>query len=408
MNYAPVSVLTVLLAQDGKLLSVGKLALRDRKIWFQYDASFLSKGLELSPYKLPLKAEVVTCEDGIFDGLFGLFNDSLPDGWGRLLLDRHMRSLGIASENLTPLDRLAYVGQHGMGALVYQPDHGSGIRRSNKVLDLEKLAEESRKVLDGAPKQVIEELLSLNGSSGGARPKVMVGVSPDKKHIIHGVDDVPTGHEHWIIKFTSSSDPDDNGAIEYAYSLMAKAAGINMPETHLFPTSKKGGYFGVKRFDRSGNSRLHVHTVSGFLHASHRSPTLDYEDIMKTALVFTKSMTETEAFFRLAVFNVLSHNRDDHAKNFSFLMGTNGAWHAAPAYDLIFSSGPAGEHSTMVMGEGKDPTRKHLQQLGKKFDIKKTDEIIDQVSAAVSRWKEFANTASVTKESRDLIGKNIS
>jgi serine/threonine-protein kinase HipA len=251
------------------------------------------------------------------------------------------------------------------------------------------------------------ELLSLNGSSAGARPKVMVGVSKNKNEIIHGVDDVPIGYDHWLIKFTSSTDPEDNGVIEYAYSLMAKSVGIYMPETYLFPALKGAGYFGVQRFDRKGNDKIHIHTVSGLLHADHRLPALDYEDILKTAMVLTKSMPEVEAVFRLAVFNILTHNRDDHSKNFAFLMESDGAWTAAPAYDLTFSSGPAGEHSTTVMGEGKSPSRKHLQQLGKKMGIKKTDDIIDQVVAAVSRWKEFADEAGVKKSSRDLINKTI-
>ncbi len=406
MKYTPATVLKVILSQGGERLPVGRLALKDRRVWFQYDASFLARGLELSPFKLPLKPEVVVCEDRIFDGLFGLFNDSLPDGWGRLLLDRHMRGFGIAPENLTVLDRLAYVGKRGMGALLYEPDHGSE-KHAADALDLDRLAQESREVLDGAPKKVIEELLALNGSSAGARPKIMVGVSKDKKSLVHGVDDLAKGYEHWLVKFTSSADPDDNGAIEYAYSLMSRAAGIDMPETHLFPASKGAGYFGVRRFDRRGNDRIHVHTVSGLLHADHRMPSLDYESILKAALVLTKSMPEVEAFFRLAVFNVLTHNRDDHAKNFSFVMEADGVWHAAPAYDLIFSAGPAGEHSTTVMGEGKNPERKHLQALGRKFDIKKADDIIDHVAAAVSRWREFADAAGVTKSSRDLIAGNI-
>lgn len=403
MKHIPaVTALNVSLAE----MPIGKLALHDRRVWFQYDTAFLSKRLELSPFKLPLRSEVITCEDRVFDGLFGLFNDSLPDGWGRLLLDRHMRSLGIAPENLTTLDRLACVGQHGMGALIYKPDHSID-KISSKALDLDRLAEKSRAVLDGTSKTVIDELLSLNGSSAGARPKIMVGVSKDKKHIIHGVDNIPDGYDHWIIKFTSSTDPNDNGAIEYAYSLMARAAGIDMPETHLFPAAKGPGYFGVKRFDRNGNNRIHVHTVSGLLHTDHRLPLLDYESILKTTMVLTKSMPEVEAFFRLAAFNVFSRNRDDHAKNFSFLMNPNGIWHTAPAYDLTFSSGPGGEHSTTIMGEGKNPGQSHLQMLGKKLGIKKTDDIINQVQEAISHWKKFASIANVIKGSRDLIAKNI-
>lgn len=293
-----------------------------------------------------------------------------------------------------------------MGALTYEPDQ-SIVKTSSHFLQLTHLAEESHAVLNGASEKVIEELLALNGSSAGAHPKILVGVSKNKREIIHGVDDIKSDYEHWIVKFTSSTDLKDNGAIEYAYSLMARAGGINMPETYLFQAENGGGYFGVKRFDRRGNDRMHVHSLSGLLHADHRLPSLDYEEILRATLILTKSMPEAQNFFRLAAFNVFTHNRDDHAKNFAYLMDRDGTWRTAPAYDLTFSSGPGGEHSTTVMGEGRNPNRKHLQRLGKKMNIKKTDEIIDQVADAVSRWQEFAEQAGVTKESRDLIRKNL-
>lgn len=402
MSYTPITALSVFLHD----MLVGRLALSGRRVWFQYDAAFLSKGLELSPFKLPLKPDVIVNEDYVFEGLFGLFNDSLPDGWGRLLLDRYVRNLGITSETLTVLDRLACVGQNGMGALTYKPDH-SPDNSGRGQLDLDQLASESRAVLDGAAENVIEELLALNGSSSGARPKIMAAVSKDKKHIVHGTGASPAGHEHWLIKFTSSSDPEDNGAIEYAYSLMAKAAGLVMPETYLFPANKGAGYFGVKRFDRDGKRRMHMHTVSGLLHADYRAPSLDYASILALAMVLTRSSPDVEELFRLAVFNVFARNRDDHAKNFSFLMDNDGTWHTAPAYDLTFSSGPMGEHSTTIMGEGKNPGRSHLQTLGKKFGLKQADEIIEQTLSAIARWDEFANMAGVSRQSKKLIKKNI-
>ncbi len=406
MNFTPTNSLNVLLSNDGKQLPVGKLALRERQVWFQYDSSFLSSGIQLSPFHLPLKPGVVRGDPKIFDGLFGVFNDSLPDGWGMLLLDRHMTTLGIHHDSLTVLDRLACVGHKGMGALAYEPDYGTE-EHSSEALNLDRLAQESREVLDGNSKAVFEELLSLNGSSQGARPKVMVGVQKDMKGVIHGTDELPKDYEHWLVKFTSSNDPEDSGAIEYAYSLIAKKAGINMPETYLFPAKKGAGYFGVKRFDRDGNKRLHVHTVSGLLHADHRLPSLDYKNILKAGMALTKSMPEVEALFRLAVFNVLAHNRDDHGKNFSFLMQPDGTWQAAPAYDLIFSSGPAGEHSTTVMGEGKAPAVDHLRRLAKEFDIKKTEDIIEQVSSSLADWEKFAIEAGVSPASRNRIAKTI-
>lgn len=402
MSYKPIYSLSVFYEDS----LIGKLALKDRRTWFQYDVAFLRKGIELSPFKLPLRPEVVPCNDRVFDGLFGLFNDSLPDGWGRLLLDRHVRSLGIPPENLTVLDRLAHVGTHSVGALIYKPDHPHD-HLAYDHLNLDRLASESQAVLAGESQAVIEELMALGGSPAGARPKILAGVNKSKTHIIHGTDNIADDYEHWIIKFNSNLDPDDNGAIEYAYSLMARAAGVNIPETHLFPSIKGGGYFGIKRFDRHGNKRIHVHTVSGLLHADHRMPSMDYENILKASIALTKSMPDAEAFFRLAAFNIFARNRDDHVKNFSFLMDDKGTWHVAPAYDLTFSSGPGGEHSTTIMGEGKNPGYTHLLALGRKLNIKKAGDIIDQVHAAISRWNEFSDIAGVSKESQKLIQNNI-
>lgn len=406
MSFIPVTLLTVLLDISAQPVPVGRLALKDRRIYFEYDRAFLERRLELSPFSLPLKAGVFSSQESAFEGLFGLFNDSLPDGWGRLLLDRQLRQRGIAPERLSALDRLAHVGRHGMGALCYEPDHSEGELPAS-ALKLDMLARESAAVLVGKASEVLGELLALNGSSAGARPKVMVAVNADKKRIISGLANVPDDMEPWIIKFAASLDARDTGPIEYAYSLMAKEAGLNMPETHLFPAAEEHGYFGVRRFDRQAGQRLHMHTVSGLLHADHRLPSLDYETILKATLHLTRSMPEVEAMFRLAVFNVLTHNRDDHAKNFAFLMDRNGTWRVAPVYDLTFSSGPGGEHCTTIMGEGRNPGISHLTALAEKMGLSHAGEIIEKVRDTVSRWKAFAKEAGVSKESMNVIDKTI-
>ena len=304
-----------------------------------------------------------------FDGLFGVFNDSLPDGWGRLLLDRAVESLGIPRQQLTPLDRLAYVGTSGMGALSYEPDL-SKARREPSVLKLEKVAREAAAVFEGEQGAVIEELLRLNGGSAGARPKVVVQVSADKRAIMHGPDALSPGYAHWMIKFPAPQDDASGGAVEYAYSLMAREAGLVMPETHLF-TAARRRYFGIRRFDRDGDRRIHMHSLSGLLHADHRAPSVDYDGLLAATQVLTKDATETARAFRLACFNVLAHNRDDHAKNVSFLLDDATAqWTLAPAYDLTFSFGPGGEQSMLVMGEGRAPGVDHLRALAKKHGLK--------------------------------------
>lgn len=405
MNHRPSILLNVFL--DGQQRrKIGRLAAQGRRILFEYDPAFLATGLQISPFKLPTRSGVMIDDDEIFDGLFGVFNDSLPDGWGRLLLDRAVERLGIARQELTPLDRLAHVGQLGMGALSYEPDL-SNSDRAPVVLELDVIARDAATVLKGEEGVVIERLLKLNGASAGARPKVVAQISADRKRIIHGPATLPDGYAHWMIKFPSAQDDAAAGATEYAYSLMARAAGVAMPDTHLF-TAKKKRYFGIKRFDRDNDRRVHMHSLSGLLHADHRMSSLDYDALLKATQILTKDATEVERAFRLACFNVLARNRDDHAKNVSFLLyDATGQWALAPAYDLTFSSGPGGEQSMTVMGEGREPSAGHLSALAKKHDLKHGAAIIAEVSAAVADWSKHADAAGLTKKAAKLIGDLI-
>jgi serine/threonine-protein kinase HipA len=405
MAYKPTELLTVYLDAGNQRLKVGRLALKDRQILFEYDAAFIASGIEISPIKLPLTPGVSIADTAMYDGLFGVFNDSLPDGWGRLLLDRTVERHGIHRRQLNPLDRLAYVGRHGMGALSYEPERGEP-DAVDAPLALDKLAEESAIVLTGENEEVFEDLLRLNGSSGGARPKIVAQVSADKKNIVHGQQRLQPGFTHWMIKFPSSQDVRDVGAIEYAYSLMARDAGISMPETHLFRT-KKNKYFGTKRFDREGDARIHMHSLGGLIHADHRTPSLDYDTVLRVTLGLTKNILEAEKVYALACFNVLAHNRDDHAKNFSFLLNANREWIFAPAYDLVFSYGPGGEQSMLVMGEGKNPGIAELQALGKKHGLKNAQDILLRVQEAVTSWPRYAEESSVSAKSTKDIGSKI-
>ena len=386
---------------------VGRLAIRDGIIYFQYDEEFLRTNLEISPIRLPLQRDVIELPGDPFEGLAGVFNDSLPDGWGRLLFDRLLRPEGISPSDISQLDRLAYVGLHGMGALIYEPDQSPD--RSYEMIDLDLLATQTEDVLQGDSEEVIAELLALNGSSAGARPKALIGVDTERKNISYGANLLNDGFEPWMVKFPNSLDGKDAGAIEYIYALIAVDAGIKMPEVHLFPSKKGSGYFAVKRFDREGNKRLHMHTVSGLIHSNFRFPSLDYEDLLSLTGVLTKDIREVEKMFRLAVFNVMAHNRDDHAKNFSFLMNEFGEWKLLPAYDLTFSSGPGGEQSTMIMGEGRNITVKHLTKLGKEAKLSKEfiENVIEQTISALSKWSSLSKDFGVSKSNRELITKLI-
>ncbi len=400
--------ITLLRVEMGAHL-VGRLAWRDRVAYFEYDRAFLATRLEPSPFRLRLAPGVVEGPSGVFARLHGLFNDSLPDGWGRLLTDRKLREVGIQSGALTPLDRLAWVGVHGMGALVYRPEHPALATGADGTVDLDRLADESRLVLADDPKAVLDELLRVGGSPQGARPKALVGCSPDGSRLVHGVDDLPDGHEHWIVKFRAPGDPVDAGAIEHAYAEMAREAGIAMPPTRLFPAAKGPGYFGIKRFDRVGNRRVHMHTISGLLNIDHTLPSLGYDGLLKATRSLTRRQSEVEQMFTRMVFNVVAHNRDDHTKNHSFLMADDGTWSASPAYDVTLSSGPGGEHALDVAREGRNPGTAHILSVAKEVGVRQETALacIDRVRFAVNRWPEFASFSGVSDEMIDDIDRRL-
>nr|WP_294518886.1 type II toxin-antitoxin system HipA family toxin [uncultured Rhodopila sp.] len=403
-----INALRVELAVTAEPLTVGRLAARDRVIYFEYDRAFLATKLELSPFRLPLAPGVFEGPETVFDRLHGLFNDSLPDGWGRLLMDRKLSQSGIPSGQLTPLDRLAWVGRHGMGALTYYPEHPERADAKGAI-DLDRLAEQSRLVLEDNPKAVLDELLKAGGSPHGARPKALVGVSAGGESLIHGVDDLPDDYEHWIVKFRAASDPADAGAVENAYAGMAREAGIDMPPTRLFPAKKGPGYFGIKRFDRIGNRRVHMQTISGLLNLDHTLPSLGYSGLLKAARMLTRRQAEVDRLFARMVFNVLAHNRDDHTKNHSFLMAGGGQWSASPAYDVTFASGPGGEHALDVGGEGRSPGPDHIRAVARDAGVtdRKAAAVIARVKAAIDRWPAFASGYGVSKKMAAAIDRTL-
>lgn len=328
---------------------VVRLAIRDRQIYFEYDRTFIEGGLEISPLRLPLKPGVSNFDYHLFEGLPGVFNDSLPDGWGRLLFDRFSRSYGVLPADITPLARLAHVGSHTLGALVFEPDYCADDTQNE--INLDSLAAQAQEVLNGGSDNVLAKLIALNGFSAGEKPKALIGVNNKRNHIIPGVHDLPQSYTPWIVKFPNNQDGLDAGAIEYVYALMAKEAGIAMPDVHLFPAHNKvQATLAIKRFDREGKKRYHMHTACGLLHSDFRTPSLDYEDLIALTGMLTRNVREVEKMYKLAVFNVLAHNRDDHAKNFSLLMDRDGQWRLSPTYDLTFSSGLRGEQ-----GYGRKP-----------------------------------------------------
>ena len=285
-------------------ISVGRLASRDHKIYFEYDEQFLAKRIEISPIKLPLESGLKSFDPYLFEGLPGVFNDSLPDGWGRLLLDRLLKSQNILPKEYTPMDRLAHVGRNGLGVLVYEPDHSP--ENINHAINLDALAQQTQSVLADDAESALEELVALNGSSTGARPKALVGINNLKTQIIHHSQGLPEDYEHWIVKFANSTDGSDAGVIEYVYSFMAKRQGYDARNSFVL-SGERAGYFATQRFDRNGNKRLHMHTARGLLHSDFRTPILDYENLISLTGALTRDAREVEKMFRLAVFNTCFH-----------------------------------------------------------------------------------------------------
>jgi serine/threonine-protein kinase HipA len=329
--------------------TVGRIALTPEKLCaFEYDTDFLKNGQSVSPFYLPLRPGVYIARRDPFMDNFGVFNDSLPDGWGNLLLDRYLNSQNINPSSLTVLDRLSLAGSSGYGALEYKPEHSFTLVNGNPELDF--LASEAEKILSHSDNGTSLDLLfKFGGSSGGARPKVSINLEG----------------EEWLIKFKSTFDPQNVGQIEYHYSRLAKECGIDMPETRLF----EGKYFGVKRFDREGQRKIHMLSAAALLHADYRLPSLDYQGLLTACLKLTGTIEEVYKLFRIMVFNVLIKNRDDHARNFSFLL-KDGQWKLSPAYDLLPSHGFNGFHTTTVAGKG-DPKYEDMLHVAVSVGLKK-------------------------------------
>lgn len=398
--------LNVHLHLQGEIIEVGELVQSNRRYYFKYYPDFIARELPVSPFHLPLSDQTFEGDPRLFDGMFGLFHDSLPDAWGQLLTNRKLQSMGVDLGSVGLLDRLSFIGDRGVGALVYEPNNND-FEHKWRDLKLERLAQGVDAVLSGNSADVIDELFHIGGSSGGARPKVEVGYNSQTDQLVHGATVLPPGFEHWIIKFPAKVDPPDIAQIEYAYHQMASAAGIEMSTCKLFTTSGGNHYFGTKRFDRIGNDRLHVHTASGIMNDNHIHSQMDYGHLMDCAFRLERHVKVYKTILARATFNVFAHNRDDHSKNFSFLMDKTGKWKVAPAYDLTYSTSSHGHHSTTVNGEGLNPALVHLKALGTKFGVERVDEVIEPVRSAIASWLIIAKDAGVSKDSREQIQRAI-
>lgn len=346
--------------------TVGTLSLTpDNKLCaFEYDSSWLADGFSISPLELPLRQGLFIAKPQPFGGNFGVFEDSLPDGYGRYLLHKELMRQGINDSNLSSIDRLSMVGTNGMGALTYHPQ--TNIHLENHNLDFDLLQAKALEVLKEKQDTDAGLLLYNSGNSGGARPKAVFS----------------DGLGHWLVKFRHTYDPLDMGRQEYHYNEIARKCGIQVPDFRLINDK----YFATRRFDIGpDNQRIHTATAGGLLCVSMSAPVLDYNNLLALTGYLTQNPYDVEQMFRRMVFNYLTQNKDDHSKNFSFIIGRtdNGQyhWHLAPAYDLtLCTEGYNGEHATSVNGTGH-PTLDDFVAAGTKIKIKKQRclEIYDEI-----------------------------
>lgn len=340
--------------------TVGELTMTpdNRLCAFQYDKEWLANGFSISPLELPLKPDLFIAQPEPFWGNFGIFEDSLPDGYGRYLLNRLLKKQGVNDMDLTPIQRLSIIGCSGMGALCYIPETYIGEEKS--LPDLDDLQQMALDVLSEKSDKDEDILYFNSGNSGGCRPKCLF-------HDTEG---------SWLVKFRHTYDPKDMGLMEYRYNEIARQCGINVSDFKLLDDK----YFATKRFDIEAGQRIHIATARALLNESILQPRLDYKTLLHLTGFLTQDPLQVDEMFRRMVFNILTDNKDDHAKNFSFIYKRN-KWHLAPAYDLTLCSGYNGEHATSVNNHGK-PTIEDMLLVGESIRIpkKKGLSIIRQVA----------------------------
>ncbi len=331
---------------------VGTLAQPRRgPVFFEYSDEWLRSGFSISPFSLPLQGGIFRADESMPDGIFGVFHDSLPDDWGRLVVDRKLRTKGLSLDSIGTLAQLSLVGSSGLGALEYHPD--TVLPGGETPEDYDELSRECQQLIDSGKSDELDTLYRFGSSSGGARPKVMVDLDGDP----------------WIVKFPTSIDGSDAGLLEYRYALAARDCGIEIPDIRLLPSKIGPGFFAIKRFDRvrqedGSLEKIHMVSAAALLEASPFD-VADYRDLMRLTLRMTNDARDAEQLYRVMCFNVFAGNCDDHLRNFSYLFDENvEAWHLSPAYDLTRNDGFMGEHSTLVNGEDSSITLGDLVAMG--------------------------------------------
>jgi serine/threonine-protein kinase HipA len=351
-----------------------------------------------------------------------LLADSLPDDFGNSLINAWMAQQGIASDDITALDRLAYMSRRGFGALEFRPARGPQARTTT-ALELATLVESARRVVSGEinddrhARAALLQILSVGTSAGGARAKAAVAWNPRTQEIRAGQFEVEPGFEHWLLKFdgidarNELGESTGFGRIEYAYHLMATQAGITMSPCRLLEESGRA-HFMTRRFDRIENEKVHIQTLCGLAQLDYKAKgTHDYSQYLDALRQLQLPNAQFEQAFRRIAFNVMASNCDDHTKNVSFVLQDRRAWALAPAYDVIYAYNPQGEwtyqHLMSVNGKFSGITRDDLLVLADRFLIGTASKLLAEVKAAVSAWPEFAQRAEVPTRITDRIREHL-
>jgi serine/threonine-protein kinase HipA len=410
--------------------TVGAVALDPRLGYyaFEYDPRFVASGIDLSPLTMPLaKARepfiFTDLPEASFKRLPALLADALPDDFGNSLIDAWMASKGVAKSAITPLDRLAYMGKRGMGALEFRPTRGPNVA-SQTAIKLSKLVDSARQAVHGEidtdthAKAALAQIIQVGTSAGGARAKAAIAWNPATNEIRAGQFDVEEGFEHWLLKFDGMGKDNELGAsqdygrIEYAYSLMAREAGITMMPCHLLMENGRA-HFMTRRFDRDGNRKHHMQTLCAMAHLDYKQKaTHDYSQLFLTIVQLGLGHAALTEAFRRMVFNIMAANCDDHSKNFSFLLRQGGQWELAPAYDVTHAYNPQGEwtyqHLMGVGGRFSAITQGDCLTIADRFGIGPAKQVIREVKSAIARWPEFAEAAGVDGNEIVRIGRQFS
>lgn len=398
--------LDVLLVDRAEPRRVARLLDTGAGPFLEFDAAFLEERIELAPLALPARREMFDPGPRYLHRLRGLVADSIPDGFGLKVLHQALRAAGRDPFAASPLQLLSAIGERGMGALVYRPaDDLWG--ETAELPALPELAAAAARVEADEIGELPIALRRAAGSSAGARPKVTVALAPDGR-VRDASQRLSPGFRQVLVKFRGSADPVEQVALESAYLRMAAAAGLDVPSSETIALGSGAHALVLDRFDRVGDARRHVQTLAALLEIDFRNDLVDYAHLLDAVRRLTRDFAEVTRALRLAVFNVLARNRDDHAKNVSFVMLPTGTWQLAPAYDLTWG-GDVGFHAMSVLGESRHPGVADLQRLGQKagLDAHQVRAVIEEVRAAIAQWDQHADAANVPQRTRQAVARTL-